>query len=82
VGYKGDVAILKAPYERVLKIAVPLLRHRIVDSRADAVDEAYDDVLFETTEGVWKRVGEVHVDKKAGVVRAHCVSLEKELAKA
>lgn len=81
VGYKGDVAILKAPYDKVLAIAIPLLRHKIVDTRADAVTEAYDDLLFETTEGVWKRVGEVQLDREAGLARAHCVSMEKELAR-
>jgi hypothetical protein len=63
-----------------MTLAITLRRHGLVDSRAEAVEVAYDEVLKEATEGTWERTGEVHVDKQASVVRAFCRSDMKALA--
>ena len=78
VGYRGDVSILRAPYNEVVSTAVELRRRKICDTRADAVETAFDRYLDNKTEGAWMRTGEVHLDKSTGYARAFCSSPEKE----
>lgn len=80
VGYKGEVAILRGPYDGIIGEAIKLRRRNIADCRAQAVELAFDAHLKRATDGAWMRVGEVAIDRQERVVRAFCITNE-ELAK-
>lgn len=71
VGYKGTVAILSIDYPLVMTTAVELRRRHIVDSKAAALEYAYDHVL-KTKTPEWHRTGEVHLDKDDKKIAAMC----------
>lgn len=69
----GNFAMLHMSYEPLMDSAIQLMRGRIVDNRAEAIEVAYDALLRSSTDGKWRRVGEVHLNRREKKTTALCI---------
>lgn len=74
--YGRNCALVEVPYADVVEMAMKTMRKSPV-ARADAVEMAYDNRLWEKGLKQWERTGEVILMKKLGVARALCRMKER-----
>lgn len=74
----GNAAHLKISYSALMESAVRLRRKRIADTRAEAIEAAYDTLIRSATDGKWVRVGEVHINRQEEAVTALCVENDEQ----
>lgn len=72
--FRGNPAILRLAYEPIVRDACAVRRKGHAQSRAEALEMAFDFALRKTAKG-WERTGEVHVDRKSGKVQAFCINV-------
>lgn len=69
--------ILSMNHEPVMKDACYLRRKGLADSRAEALEGAFDFALAKAMKNTWIRTGEIFVDRETKRIRAFCVSQEE-----
>lgn len=77
--YGKHCTLVDIPYEKVMAMAAEMMRKAPI-GRAAAVEMAYDNRLWDSSNRKYERTGEVVLLKKLGCVRALCVEREGGLS--
>ena len=70
--YGTDGDFIEVGYKPLVQRAAEILRKRNGWTRADAVEMAFDSLLYGGNDRRWERVGEVALIKAEGLARAYC----------